>query len=46
MELYNYYKLYKEGVYGNTQNKIINLLKSGKSFKDSYNFKNLVYREK
>ena len=46
MELYNYYKLYKEGVYGNKQNKIINLLKSGKSFKDSYKFINLVYREK
>ena len=30
MELYNYYKLYKVGVYGNTQNKLISLLKKRK----------------
>ena len=30
-ELYNYYKLYKIGVYGNTQNKLIELLKKGKN---------------
>ena len=45
-ELYNYYKLYKIGVYGNTQNKLISLLKAGKSEEIIYNFKIVVYKEK
>ena len=43
MELYNYYKLYKIGVYGSTQNKLIQLLE--KDIK-CLNFDNLVYIEK
>jgi len=43
IELYNYYKLYKIGVYGSTQNKLIQLLE-----KDirSFSLENLVYIEK
>ena len=46
IELYNYYKLYKIGVYGNNQDKLIDLLKKGKNQKTSYSFKAIVYREK
>ena len=46
VELYNYYKLYKIGVYGNTQNKIITILKKGKNFNMYYHFEGVVYREK
>ena len=45
-ELYNYYKLYKITVYGNTQNKLISFLKIGKSEEIIYNFKIVVYKEK
>ena len=46
IELYNYYKLYKIGVYGNTQNKLISILKTGKNKKILYHFREYVYREK
>ena len=46
VELYNYYKLYKIGVFGNTQNKLISLLKNGKSDKVIYHFTKIVYIEK
>ena len=46
IELYNYYKLYKIGVYGNTQNKLIALLKKGKNENYLYHFQNIVCREK
>ena len=45
-ELYNYYKLYKIDVYGNTQNKLIALLKKGKNGNYLYHFQNIVCREK
>ena len=45
-ELYNYYKLYKIGVYGNTQKKLIALLKKGKNEHYIYSFQRIVYREK
>ena len=45
-ESYNYYKLYKVGVYGNTQNKLISILKNGKNVKIVYHFRNYIYREK
>jgi len=46
IELYNYYKLYKIGVYGNTQNKLISLLKKGKNEEIVHNFRSVVYIEK
>ena len=46
IELYNYYKLYKIGVIGNTQKKLITILKQGKNEKIFYHFKNMVYKEK
>ena len=45
-ELYNYYKLYKIGVYGNTYNKLISILKKGKNINTIYHFRDYVYREK
>ena len=45
IELYNYYKLYKLGVIGNTQEKIIRFLKKGKKKKKYINSLNL-YIEK
>ena len=46
IELYNYYKLYKVCVYGNTQNKLISLLKKGKNVNIIYHFNAYVYMEK
>ena len=45
-EIYNYYKLYKLVVYGNTKNKLISLLKEGKNQKMMYHFRDNVYVEK
>ena len=46
IELYNYYKLYKIGVHGNNQYKLISILKAGKASGLLYNFIDIVYREK
>ena len=46
IELYNYYKLYKFGVLGNTQEKIIRFLKNGKKEKNIYHFIDFIYKEK
>ena len=45
-ELYNYYKLYKIGVYGNTLNKLLTILKKGKNEDLIYSFQRFVYIEK
>ena len=45
-EIYNYYKLYKIVVYGNTQNKLITILKNIKNLNTCYHFDRVVYREK
>ena len=45
-ELYNYYKLYKIGVYGNTQNKLISILKKGKNVNAINSFNRFIYIEK
>ena len=45
-ELYNYYKLYKIGVNGNTQEKLISILKAGKAPGLLYHFIEYVSREK
>ena len=45
-EIYNYYKLYKLVVYGNTKNKLISLLKLGKNKRMLHHFKDIVYVEK
>jgi hypothetical protein len=45
-ELYNYYKLYKIGVNGNTYNKLISILKKGKNINTIYHFRDYVCREK
>ena len=46
IELYNYYKLYKFGVIGNTFEKKLRLLKEGKNIKIIYNFTEFIYKEK
>ena len=46
LELYNYYKLYKIGVNGNTQEKLISILKTGKAPGLIYHFIDYVSREK
>ena len=46
IEIFNYYKLYKIGVYGNTQNKLITILKKGKNENMIYSFKSYVNIEK
>ena len=46
LELYNYYKLYKIGVNGNTQEKLISILKAGKTPGLVYHFIHYVSREK
>ena len=46
IELYNYYKLYKFGVIGNTLPKMLGFLKSGKKKKIIYHFIEFVYKEK
>ena len=45
-ELYNYYKLYQIFVNKYTKDKLISILKEGKSFKRIYHFKDYIYREK
>ena len=46
IELYNYYKLYKIGVIGNTFEKLLKFLKEGKNIKISYDFNEFIYKEK
>ena len=46
IELFNYYKLYKIGVNGNTQEKLISILKRGKAPGLLYHFKDYSSREK
>ena len=46
IELYNYYKLYKFGVIGNTLPKMLGFLKSGKKEKTVYHFAEFIYKEK
>jgi len=46
IEFYNYYKLYKTCVTGNTQNKLTNLLKKGKNKKIYYSFIDYIYIQK
>ena len=46
IELYNYYKLYKFGVIGNTLQKMLIFLKKGKKEKLIFNFIEFVYKEK
>ena len=46
IEFYNYYKLYKMCVTGNTQNKLIRLLKKGKNQKIYYTFIIYIYIQK
>ena len=46
IELYNYYRLYKFGVIGNSREKVLRLLKSGKNKKIIHQFSEFVYKEK
>ena len=46
LELYNFYKLFKVGVYGKMQEKLIKMLEKGKEQKSTFHFQNIVYREK
>ena len=46
LELYNFYKLFKVGVYGKMQEKLIKMLERGKEQKSTFHFQNIVYREK
>ena len=46
IELYNYYKLYKFGVIGNTLQKMLSFLKKGKKENLIFNFIEFVYKEK